>query len=350
MLDKRIAETTGSAVTAMSTPQADSKRPLNLNDSDLYLHAKQAPTASTLSTEMVFCLPRYELAATAAPDGIHTLPDSTAVNNPGSINHRRPWETQSGEHEVRHVRVGLNEYADYVKSTFLRGLDQSIPLHLFTILMTRQNIRKLQLIAKVGGVMKGAVISSELRLWAFEESIRYLEDDNMMQTAPHLQGWLWYTYMYFPYAAYMFLVHELKKTPTGELCSRAWEAMDRNHKLRGLVGSGKKGTPIHLAYGPHFLEAWEARVQAVGGPRDLQTPEMIFRIQQVLQLHRPEELRPSATQPLMQLPSRKPASAPISQQSQIWQNEYTTNGMNDFDLFASMSDVGATEYLIPSFF
>lgn len=70
-LDKRVAETTGAAVTAMSTPRADCKRPLNLNDSDLYVDAKQAPVVSDSSTEMVFCLARYELAATAAPEYVN---------------------------------------------------------------------------------------------------------------------------------------------------------------------------------------------------------------------------------------------------------------------------------------
>jgi hypothetical protein len=283
-LDKRIAETTGSAVTAMSTPRADCKRPLNLNDSDLYPHTKYPPQASNVSTETVFCLARYELAATAAPDGVNVFPalSTTRTSNPPPVT-----ENTSDNHQG--LRRHLEDYANYVEVTYLKNLDPSIPLHLFTILMTRQNLRKIQLLANVGSILKEpSTPSAELRQWAFDESLRLLEDDNTLQSSPLLQCWLWYTHMHFPFPAYMFLVHELKRTCSGEKCARAWEAMDKNHRLRGLVGPGKKGSPMHIAYGKHFLEAWDARVRAEGERgRILQTPEVVALIQQIYQPAQP---------------------------------------------------------------
>ena len=339
-LDKRIAETTGSAVTAMSTPRADCKRPLNLNDSDLYIHARQEPLASNVSTEMVFCLARYELAATAAPDGMNTIPTLATTNASSNSSRGRPSESEPTSHPPK-LRVGIDDYAKFVEATYLSSLDPSVPLHLFTIMITQQSLRKVQLVANVSSVLREPLASPELRQWAFEESLRLLEDDNTMQSTPSLQGWLWYTHMHFPFPAYMFLVHELKRTCSGEMCSRAWEAMDRNHRLRNLVGPGKKGSPMHLAYGKHFLEAWDARVQAEGEQgRILQTPDVVALVQQI---HRPEQ----SSGPEQQF------SNPITGMNmpsglQIWHGPFQSTDIDDLDPWSSFEDISGMEYLIPS--
>jgi hypothetical protein len=339
-LDKRIAETTGAPVTAMSTPRADCKRPLNLNDSDLYIHAKQAPLASNVPTEMVFSLARYELAATAAPDGIDTVPTPAATKTPSSSNRRRPWETGPSSQTPK-LRVGVEEYARYVESTYLTSLDPSVPLHLFTIMITQQSLRKLQLLANVSSVLREPLASPELRQWAFEVSLQLIEDDNTMQSTPSLSGWLWYTHMHFPFPAYMFLVHELKRSYTGEMCSRAWEAMDRNHRLRNLVGPGKKASPMHLAFGKHFLEAWDARVQAEGEKgRTLHTPDIIALVQHI---HRSEQ----SGGPEQQF-SNLMAGLNMPSDLQIWHGPFQSTEISDLDPWLSFEDIGGMEYLIPS--
>lgn len=336
-LDKRIAETTGSAVTAMSTPRADCKRPLSLNDSDLYPQAKYPPQASNVSAEMVFCLARYELAATAAPDGLSVFPALSTTSTSD-----RPSGTENIGDNHQELRVRLEDYANYVEATYLKSLDPSIPLHLFTILMTRQNLRKLQLIANVSNILREpSTASGEMRQWGLDESIRLLEDDNTLQSTPLLQCWLWYTHMHFPFPAYMFLVHELKRTCSGEKCARAWEAMDRNHRLRGLVGPGKKGSPMHIAYGKHFLEAWEARVQADGERgRILQTPEVVALIQQIHQ--------PAHTQRAGEQHTESISIGDLPQDLQMWQGWYGSYGLDDLDPLASSCDIRGMEYVIPS--
>ena len=341
-LDKRIAETTGSAVTAMSTPRADCKRPLNLNDSDLYPHAKHPPQASNFSTEMVFSLARYELAATAAPDGINISPTTSTTSTSDQTNQGRPSTMANSGSSDQEQRVGLEDYAKHVEKTYLGSLDPSIPLHLFTILMTRQNLRKLQLIANVSSILrKSSTLSAELREWGFDESLRLLEDDNTLQSTSTLQSWLWYTHMHFPFPAYMFLVHELRRTCSGEKCARAWEVMDRNHRLRGLVGPGKKGSPMHIAYGKHFLEAWDARVQAQGGRgRVLQTPEVVSLIQQIHQPAQPQHAGEQATE--------SSSAEILPQDLQMWQGWYGSYGLEDSDPLASFGDISGMEYVIPS--
>ena len=349
-LDKRIAETTGATVTAMSTSRADCKRPLNINDSDLHFYATHPPQASSAPTEMVCCLARFELATAASPDAIHPLPTLSAAESRNRLNYRRPWETEDSNNGNQRPLIALQEYEEYVETTHIKRLDPSIPLHLFTVMITRQNLRKLQLIANVGDVLKNrSAASPELRQWAWDVSIRLLEDDNTMQSTPSLQGWLWYTHMYFPFPAYMFLVHELKQTCTGEACSRAWEAMDNNHKLRGLMGPGRKPSPMHIAFGKHFLEAWDARLRAEGERgRMLQTSELVTMIQGVLQSSQRQESPHKSGQPQTQVSTGSMFAGITPQGSQINQGWYGASGLDDFDFFAGLGDMSGFDDIIPS--
>jgi hypothetical protein len=221
---------------------------------------------------------------------------------------------------------------------------------MFTKMITRQSLRKLQLIANMGDVLKNrSEASLELRQWAWDVSVRLLEDDNTMQSTPSLQGWLWYTHMYFPFPAYMFLVHELKQTCTGEACARAWEAMDNNHKLRGLMGPGRKASPMHIAFGKHFLEAWDARVRAEGERgRMLQTPELVTMIQGVLQNLQQLQLPHKSGQLQGQVSTGSMFAGIVPQESRVAQGWYGASGMDDLDFFAALDDLSGLDDIIPS--
>lgn len=343
-LDKRVAETTGSTVTAMSTPHANCGRPLNINDTDLHVNAKSMPQPSSTTTEMVFCLARYELATAATPDPIKPLPSLPTHDRPGQIHHRRPWETETSDQLIQSTGNDLEDYWRYVEATFLQRLDVSIPIHQFTLMMTHQNLRKLRLIANIPkAVGKHAEYSSDLRQWAFDESLRLLEDDNSMQSTTSFNDWLWYTHMHFPFPAYMFLVRELKLTCTGELCARAWEAMDRNHKLRGLMGPGKKGSPMHVAFGKLFIEAWDAREKAEAeSGRFPTTPELVEMIREILGYRQQQEHQSVQSSVATASPNT------TTQQSQMQQQWYGSGGTIEWDLLASIDDVNGMEYIIPS--
>lgn len=296
---------------------------------------------------MVCCLARFELAAASAPDGTNPNPTlSTAILRHRS-NLRRPWESEATENQSQQPRVVLQEFADYIEATYLKSLDPSIPLHLFTIMITRQDLHKLQLLVNTSNVLtKSSPCSPKLRQWAFDVSIRMLEDDNVMQSTTSLQGWLWYTHMYFPFPAYMYLVDELKQSCTGKACSRAWEAMDRNHKLRGLVGPARRASPMHIAFGKHFLDAWEARVRAEGERgRLLQVPEFITMIQGLQQNTQQQELQQTSGQLPGQTATGSMLAGIAPQDPQTAQAWYGASATDDLDLFAGFGDLSGMDYI-----
>ncbi|GMF70128.1 unnamed protein product [Aspergillus oryzae] len=115
--DKRIAEVTGSAITALSSSPTDCRLPLNVNDADLHIHAKEPPTPSTGATEMLFCLTRIELTIAAVPNGMR--PNPVDLNNPFAQHKPTPSPADATTQETssQPPTNGLDRYCAHMEST-----------------------------------------------------------------------------------------------------------------------------------------------------------------------------------------------------------------------------------------
>ncbi|RMZ40899.1 hypothetical protein CA14_001026 [Aspergillus flavus] len=121
--DKRIAEVTGSAITALSSSPTDCRLPLNVNDADLHIHAKEPPTPSTGATEMLFCLTRIELTIAAVPNGMR--PNPVDLNNPFAQHKPTPSPADATTQETssQPPTNGLDRYCAHMESTYLAHCD-----------------------------------------------------------------------------------------------------------------------------------------------------------------------------------------------------------------------------------
>ncbi len=314
--------------------------PLNINDTDLHLNAKDPPTPYVGPTEMLFCLTGIEMITAAPPGGDRDKPNT--VNN---MEHTRKFHyspspsspdvvTPRGQPGAayRHRRL-LQLHREHVPH--LKMCDPKIPLHFFTLMMTRQALCKLRVINFLvrnspshqqqqhqqqqqqqqgggpgssnngggpGGPGGGLGPMQHMspsgppahevpeRDALFTEAIRMIEYDNIMQSAESLRGFAWYTYMHFPFPGYMFIVSELRWRRTGELAERAWAAVAENHERRGLIRNLR--SPIHVAFGPLFVKAWDAREAAeLQLGRAVQAPKFVQLLRQTL----PKVTIPSTT-------------------------------------------------------
>ncbi|KAH7035707.1 fungal-specific transcription factor domain-containing protein [Microdochium trichocladiopsis] len=254
--DRRIGEMTGSTITAISSG-GDCKLPLNINDADLHLYARDSPTPHTAATEMIFSLSRLEFHKAPGNDKMKaTLSEA----NPQAV-------TNLADHRLS---TYLERFSSHMEDTYLKMCDPKIPLHYMTILMTRQHICKLKIMS---GFFRAAIstapqspkpsspaLSQSENDAIFVESIKMIEYDSMIWDRDSLQGYRWYSFMYFPFPAYVCLLHGLRTRTTGELCERAWSAICENHDKRGLLKHLR--TPLHIAFGPLFLKSWNAREAA----------------------------------------------------------------------------------------
>ncbi|KAL7629101.1 hypothetical protein AAE478_000619 [Parahypoxylon ruwenzoriense] len=266
--DRRIGELCGSVITAISNG-GNCKLPLNINDADLHLHAKDPPPSHTGATEMMFSLARLEFAKAPGNDKMRTR---TSESNPQGI-------ASVADHRLSSY---LERFSAHLEDTYLRYCDPKIPLHYMTLLMTRENICKMKITAGFFRVAltAPAPLPAPDRDDLFIEAIKMIEYDSMMQARESLKGFLWYTQMHFPFPAYICLLTELRHRTTGDLCERAWDTIFEHADKRRMTAHAR--SPMHLSFSPLFVKAWDAREVAEAAlGRTLAPPRLITHMRQI---------------------------------------------------------------------
>ncbi|KAJ5662482.1 uncharacterized protein N7477_010098 [Penicillium maclennaniae] len=271
-LDKRMAEMTGSSITALSSSGSDCRLPLNVNDADLNLHSNEPPKACSGPTEMIFCLTRIELLIAADPNSIR--PNSTTIKNPQKhTNSVVSPDTSIGE-GCRPTTRDLDQYCSYIESVYLMGCDPKVPIQLFALMATRSALCKLHVVEFMCQGIPTSSLSDDERDALFLTAIKMLEYDDVMFTTESLRGFLWYMQIHGPLPGYIFLISELRERTTGELCERAWKAICSNHEHRQFVRN--IGNPMHVAFMHATLRAWAAREEAeLRLGRSLEPPNLV---------------------------------------------------------------------------
>lgn len=257
-LDKRMAEMTGSAITALSSSGSDCRLPLNINDADLYLHSNDPPKSSNGPTEMLFCLTRIQLLIAAEPTSIQ--PNSTTIKNPQKhTNSTVSPDTSNGEGNRPSSR-DLDQYCSYIEAVYLKHCDPKIPVQLLALMATRSALCKLRVVEFMCRGIPTSSLSDSDRDALFLAAIKMLEYDDVIYTTESLHGFLWYTQIQGPLPGYIFLISELRERTTGELCERAWKAICDNHEHRKFHRN--IGNPMHVAFMDATIRAWDAREKA----------------------------------------------------------------------------------------
>ncbi|ODA76218.1 hypothetical protein RJ55_08063 [Drechmeria coniospora] len=290
--DRRIGEITGSTVTALSGG-GDCKMPLNVNDADLHVEGTDSPLPHSGPTEMLFALSRVEMAMAVAGNGsrdCHRVNKTkTAKVGQGSS------QTSAARSPGATIRIAgqespsytLDGFCAHVEGKYLPQCDPKIPLHLFTLTMTRQTLCKMRIVDFLVRIHNAEAMPLEdaERDSLFELSTQMIEHDNTVQSSESLRPFRWYSMHYFPFPAYMFLVQELRTRVTGMPVERAWSTMASNHELRGLLSHSR--SPMHMAFGNLFLKAWDAHqaaMQATG--EEVNPPQFIGLLRQRSEVRR----------------------------------------------------------------
>lgn len=285
---------TGSTITALSTSRGDCKWPLNINDTDLHVNAKDRITPYAGPTEMLFSLTRFELTVAADPEGSRPMPNLGSVAGSKSKFQYSPSPASSDmfTNAVHHnlPTTDLEGYIKYIEEKYLNHCDSKIPLHLFTFLMTRQAMSKLRIVDYFcrGYLQRYPDPTSlpsgpdrAIRESIFEEAIRVIEYDNVVQSQQPLHGFKWYMLMHFPFPAFAFLVQELRYITTGDMCERAWATIIENHEKRKMMNNLK--SPLHTAIGGMMVRAWDAREAAEAQlGRALPQPNLVTFLREIV--------------------------------------------------------------------
>ncbi|OJJ48190.1 hypothetical protein ASPZODRAFT_130139 [Penicilliopsis zonata CBS 506.65] len=255
IFDARLAEMTGSPITALTTLPTDCCLPLNVNDPDLHPSAKEAPAPAGGASEMLFSLSRVEL--TVGPTATARARSGTSVEHEG--------EREGGGEKEK--GTGLDGYATYIDLAYLQHCDPTIPIQQFTLLMARGTLCKRRIFRFMCRGVPSSTLSLPDRDALLLAAIQMVEYDTAVYTTSTLRGFRWYADLHVPMLGSIFIASELRLRPRGELCERAWKALSENQQQRGGGSrepqNKKRTSPMHAAFEHALLRAWEAYEQAV---------------------------------------------------------------------------------------
>lgn len=280
LLQTRLAELSGCGPSMMS-PLWDANLPLNVNDSDLDPDMTTAPQEAKGATEMIFCLPRYEIA-----EHLRQVRLSNGV-------HVGLHEFSSSNVSRTEMVRAIDELEERINEKYLKHCDPQRPLHRLAIGASSFAINKMRYHLHGPGLILGQNSSLSLKEldYLFEISVNMLEEQNRIKSIPSLRKFLWHTSFNKPFVAFIHVLFNLRFRPTGKLADRGWEEVSTLiQNLRNKFSSfspRKSGTgPLQLAIHNLFVKAWEERERQLRKQAPVTVPPFIEEMRHELALHR----------------------------------------------------------------
>lgn len=253
VLDTRTAELSGSGVSVLAHVW-DTKIPLNVNDSDLYPQMKGSPPENTGTTEMIFCMLRYQM-------GEFFRRSSSASSLGGNWHYLSSPLVSAAEKDKT-----INEIEQLLEDKFLNYCDLDIPLHFLTSIVARAAVCKMRVLAHHPGKRaRGHANMSTVEInLLFTNSLKIIEYDNLALSTKSISRFLWHVDVHFQWLAFVYLLSQLRCRTIGEEADRAWQQVGETYYNRPNIITDSKNA-LHVAIGNLTIKAWEARVAASSG-------------------------------------------------------------------------------------
>ncbi|MCJ1458291.1 hypothetical protein MMC28_008662 [Mycoblastus sanguinarius] len=240
-LDGQTAELCGAGL-SVASPRHDTKRPLNVNDSDLSPEMSALPSEHDGPTEMIFCGSRSEVGSFMKKAKENSKWIGVGLNG-------KPFDNSQ-----------LNELQALVERKYLRFCDLSLPLHLFTKLMGEATIMALRLVARhprkypQGGIEMPLKERDEV----FWISMHILEFYNLSMRTESIQRFLWNFNVQFQWHAFIILTLELQLRAEDNHTRDAWSKIEELFEYNSDV-IANDNTPLHNVVSRLILKAWSVR-------------------------------------------------------------------------------------------
>ena len=217
LFDSRITGLSGSKTVPLD-PTWTCKPPLNINDSDLRSDMKEPPKARQGPTDAIFAVVRAEVGDT---DRHSTF--ALSIFNPAL----RPLLAEPKVPD----NVAILQTAERLESQYFRQCDEDNPLHYMIIWMTRTHIAKTQLLEHHASHATASARQTDSDIGiATSHAIRTLRYDTKIMGSQLTLKYRWVNEIYFPLPAYIHLVQEMKKRPTGGRTKEIWDVMSSHYE------------------------------------------------------------------------------------------------------------------------
>jgi hypothetical protein len=269
ILDFRSAQLSGSKLEP-DYQNFETKRPLNVNDSDLSPSMKEPPVEHPGITDMLFCSVRYEIGEFMRQK--RSLRIFDGVGQRGSV-------TVS----VAEKDKAIDEFEEMLEQKYLRYTDPSIPLHFISTGLARGAVCQMRLLAHHPRQYqdKGASLPQAEKDMLFSTSLKMVEFDNLGSTTSTIRGYLWHMKVYLQLDAFIYLLSELRNRTDGDEVDQAWHQVGLVFKNHPEMITNTKNS-LYFAMGNLALKAWEKRLAAAGqnhGIYQVATPDFVTRLQ-----------------------------------------------------------------------
>jgi Fungal specific transcription factor domain len=230
ILDTRSAED-HSTDPSFSEQSYDTRLPLNINDDEISPSSKEIPPEHVGTTEMTFCLIRFELSVTTRrlnfvpPGGTPCLSELAT----------RTIDEKNNIIEVCHHRI---------EERYLLHCDISVPIYWVCATVARLIMAKMWLMAnhpsRYTTTSPGQVKlpSSEIQERFFLTSVDVIEFSRLLMTNENTAKWSWLFNLYMQWHPVTYILTELCRRKPDADYARGWRAVD-------MVWNAEEARKIH---------------------------------------------------------------------------------------------------------
>lgn len=215
ILDNRSAEDHGTDPT-FSESFYDTKLPLNVNDEDIYPDMQHPPTPRPGSTEMTFCLIRFELSVFSRRLNL-TCPGG----RPGHVRASRTFEEKEQMIDSCHRDI---------EEKYLQHCEMSVPILWVAATVARLILAKMWLMVHHPKRYKmdhdGQALPAETKDRLFVTSTEVIEFSFLLEKNENTAKWGWLFRTYMQWQSVAFVLSEIVVRPPGPEVERAWTAIE----------------------------------------------------------------------------------------------------------------------------
>ncbi|KAI8623988.1 hypothetical protein F5Y19DRAFT_342317 [Xylariaceae sp. FL1651] len=234
VLDLRSAEDQGSELIVVER-SFDTQFPLNINDSDISPDMTEFPEERTGSTDMTFCLIRYEICALSRK--LHSAASSMAPC---------PKDTQLSLEEREDKLLDMYEHIDqkYLKpcpdkeSDLLNWVSATIA----RLIMSKMSLVIYQPLTP----SNGTELPGDVRDRLFMSSIEVVEYSTVLLAEPKIRCWQWLFQTYNQWHAVAYLLLEVIRRPWTASVERGWAALNAIFNSHKALAASKPSIWVPL--------------------------------------------------------------------------------------------------------
>jgi hypothetical protein len=230
----------------------DAKKPLNVDDGELYPDMAKLPEERSGITAISLCLIKCEIIASLC---------KCATTKPVDLR----WEMlYNPQIPVAKKDSVIDEVEDHLEKKYLRHCDALNPLHTFISIMVRSALCKMRLFAhnlrQFANLYPKATPSDHDI--AFSNAMKLLEYANLIHGGHMgLDRYMWQMGTSYCWNTMLYLLIELRSREAGPEIDRAWELIGVVFSRPADVLAEFTGS-VYVAMGKWTLEVWDGHVAA----------------------------------------------------------------------------------------